>query len=75
MEGVFMLNPVSTTETSEGLFSVNGARMAGVKKFVYLAVHNYDKAVHLPHFGFKLPVEAAIKYSVMAYTFLRPNNF
>ena len=29
-EGVFLLNPVSATETHEGLMAVNGARMAGV---------------------------------------------
>ncbi|PRY10162.1 uncharacterized protein YbjT (DUF2867 family) [Pontibacter ummariensis] len=75
IDGVFMLNPVSTTETSEGLFAVNGARLAGVKHFVYMSVHNYKKALHLPHFGSKLAVEAAIKDAGMAYTFLRPNNF
>jgi uncharacterized protein YbjT (DUF2867 family) len=75
MDGVFMVNPVSTTETCEGLFAVNGAHMAGVKRFVYMTIHDYDKAIHLPHFGSKLAIEAAIKASGMAYTFLRPNNF
>lgn len=75
MDGVFMLNPVSITETSEGLFAVNGARMAGVKRFVYMSVHDFEKAIYLPHFGSKLAIEAAIKTSGMAYTLLRPNNF
>ncbi|MBC5773036.1 NmrA family NAD(P)-binding protein [Pontibacter sp. KCTC 32443] len=75
IEGVFMVNPVSTTETSEGLFAVNGARMAHVKRFVYMSVHDYEKAVYLPHFGAKLPIEEAIKASGMEYTLLRPNNF
>lgn len=75
MDAVFMLNPVSTSETSEGLFAVNGARLAGVKRFVYMAVQDYEKAVYLPHFGSKMAVEAAIRSSGMAYTFLRPNNF
>ena len=75
MDGVFMVNPVSTTETSEGLFAVNGARLAGVKRIVYMSVHDYDKALHLPHFGAKLPIEEAIKASGISYTFLRPNNF
>ncbi|GAB3202430.1 uncharacterized protein YbjT (DUF2867 family) [Pontibacter aydingkolensis] len=75
MDGVFMANPVSTTETSEGLFAVNGARLAGVKRIVYMSVHDYDKALHLPHFGSKLPIEEAIKASGISYTFLRPNNF
>lgn len=75
MDGVFMVNPVSLTETSEGLFAVNGARMAGVKKFVYMSVQSLDKAVHLPHFGSKVPVEEALKASGMTYTILRPNSF
>ncbi len=29
IDRVFMVNPVGYTETSEGLFAVNGARMAG----------------------------------------------
>ncbi|MBC5991980.1 SDR family oxidoreductase [Pontibacter cellulosilyticus] len=75
MDAVFMANPVSTTETSEGLFAVNGARLAGLKKIVYMSIHDYDKALHLPHFGSKLSIEEAIKQSGIPYTFLRPNNF
>lgn len=72
---VFLLNPVSKSETSEGLFSVNNARMAGMERIVYLSVHNVDRALHLPHFGSKIPVEMAIKASGIPYTILRPNNF
>ncbi len=75
MDGVFLLNAVSATECYEGLMAVNGARMAGVKKVVYLSVQDVDKAPHLPHFGAKLPVEAALKASGLAFTILRPNNF
>lgn len=75
VDGVFMLNPVSTTETHEGLMAVNGLRMAGVKRLVYMSVHNVDQAPHLPHFGAKLPIETAIKASGIPYTILRPNNF
>jgi uncharacterized protein YbjT (DUF2867 family) len=49
--------------------------MAGVKKVVYLSVHRVDEAPHLPHFGAKLPVEAALKASGIPFTILRPNNF
>jgi uncharacterized protein YbjT (DUF2867 family) len=55
--------------------AVNGARMAGVKKVVYLSIHEVDKAPHLPHFGAKLPIEAALKASAIPFTILRPNNF
>ena len=74
-DGVFLLNAVSATECHEGLMAVNGARMAGVKKVVYLSVHDVDKAPHLPHFGAKLPVEAALRASALPFTILRPNNF
>ena len=74
-EAVFLLNAVSATECHEGLMAVNGARMAGVKKVVYLSVQDADKAVHLPHFGAKVPVEAALKASGVPFTILRPNNF
>lgn len=75
VDGVFMLNAVSLTETHEGLMALNGASMSGVKHFVYMSVHNLDQAPHLPHFGSKLPIESALKSSGMRYTILRPNNF
>ncbi|MBK5186655.1 MAG: NmrA family NAD(P)-binding protein [Gemmatimonadaceae bacterium] len=75
MDAVFLLNPVSTTETFEGIIGVNGARTAGVKRIVYLSVHDLDRAPHLPHFGGKIGVEAAVMKSGMEYTILRPNNF
>jgi len=75
MDGVFLLNAVSATECHEGLMAVNGARLAGVKKVVYMSVQDVHKAPHLPHFGAKLPVEAALKASGLPFTILRPNNF
>jgi len=75
MDGVFLLNAVSTTETHEGLMAVNGATLAGVAKLVYMSVHHVDRAPHLPHFGSKIGVEAAIRASGIPATILRPNNF
>ncbi|MFO0722368.1 MAG: NmrA family NAD(P)-binding protein [Myxococcota bacterium] len=75
VENVFLLNAVSTTELHEGLSAVWGARHAGVKKMVYLSVHNADQAWHVPHFGAKVVVENALKSSGMTWTILRPNNF
>jgi uncharacterized protein YbjT (DUF2867 family) len=75
MDGVFLLNAVSASECHEGLMAVNGARLAGVKKLVYMSVQDADKAPHLPHFGAKLPIETAIKASGIPFTILRPNNF
>lgn len=74
-DAVFMLNPVSDTETHQGLMGVNGARLARVPRMVYMSVHDVEGALHLPHFGAKLPVELALKASGMQFTILRPNNF
>lgn len=75
VDGVFMLVAVSTTETHEGLMAVNGMRMAGVKRIAYMSVHNLEQALHLPHFGSKLPIETVLKTSGIPCTILRPNNF
>jgi uncharacterized protein YbjT (DUF2867 family) len=75
VDGVFMLNPVGPTETHEGLMAVNGAMLAGVKRFVYMSVQGLESAPYLPHFGSKIPVEFALSKSGIPYTILRPNNF
>lgn len=75
VEGVFLLNALGTTESHAGLMAVNGARIAGVGRLVYLSVHQVEQAPHLPHFGSKLAIEAAIRASEIPYTILRPNNF
>jgi uncharacterized protein YbjT (DUF2867 family) len=74
-DGVFLINTVTPSEAAEGLLAVNGLREAGVRRVVYLSVQDADRAVHLPHFGSKVPVEMAIQKSGMAFTILRPNNF
>ena len=75
VDGVFMLLAVSATETHEGLMALNGMRMADLKCIVYMSVHHLDQALHLPHFGSKLPIETVLKNSGIPYTILRPNNF
>jgi uncharacterized protein YbjT (DUF2867 family) len=74
-EGVFLLNPVAKTEAYEGLMGVAGMRLAGVKRVVYLSVHDLEGASYLPHFGSKVGVEHAVRTSGIPYTILRPNNF
>lgn len=75
VDAVFLLSPVSQTETSESLMAITGMRLARVKRIVYLSVHDVDKAAWLPHFGSKIGVEAALKVSGIPFTILRPNNF
>lgn len=75
MDGVFLLNPVSVTESHEGLMAVNGARLAGVKRVVYMSVQGAEDEAYLPHFGSKVGVEAGLKTSPFEWTILRPNNF
>lgn len=75
VDALFLLNALGPAECTEGMLALNGARLAGVKKIVYLSVHHLDRAVYLPHFGGKLPIELAIKASGIPYTILRPNNF
>ena len=75
MDGVFLLNPVGPSEGHEGLMAVNGIRLGGVKRVVYLSVQGADDAAYLPHFGSKVGVEAGLKSSGVEWTILRPNNF
>jgi uncharacterized protein YbjT (DUF2867 family) len=75
IDSVFLLNPVSQTETSEALMAITAMRDAGVRRVVYLSVHHVDQAPWLPHFGSKVGIEAALKKSGMGWTILRPNNF
>lgn len=75
VDSVFMLFGLSTSETHQGLMAVNGLMMAGVKRVVYMSVHNLEQAMYLPHFGSKYPIEAVLKTSGIPFTILRPNNF
>lgn len=74
-DAVFLLNAVSATETHEALMAVNGIRAGGAGRVVYLSVQDPERAPHLPHYGSKLGVEAALQASGLPTTILRPNNF
>jgi len=75
IDTVFLITPLSPRETELGLAAVEAAQRAGVRKLVYLTVHRLDQAAHIPHFGSKLPIVAAIRASKLAYTLIEPNNF
>ncbi len=73
--GVFLLNALVENETAQGLAAVGAAKAAGVKRIVYMSVAQADRAMNIPHFATKVPVEKAIQASGMSWTILRPNNF
>jgi uncharacterized protein YbjT (DUF2867 family) len=77
-EGVgrlFLITPLDRDETAQGIDAVDAALAAGVRRIVYLSVHHADKALTIPHFVSKLPIEGVIQASGVEYTILRPNNF
>jgi len=75
VDGVFLLNAVSQTESQEALLAITAMRGTGVKHLVYMSVHAADVAPWLPHFGAKVGIEAAVKACGLPYTILRPDNF
>jgi uncharacterized protein YbjT (DUF2867 family) len=75
VDGVFLLNAVSQTESQEALLAITAMRGTGVKHLVYMSVHAADSAPWLPHFGAKVGIEAAVKACGLPYTILRPDNF
>jgi uncharacterized protein YbjT (DUF2867 family) len=75
MDAMFFLNGLSVTETHEGITAVNAAMLEGVRRIVYMSVQGVDAAPHLPHFGSKIGIEAAVRKSGIPWTILRPNSF
>jgi uncharacterized protein YbjT (DUF2867 family) len=72
---LFLITPLDRDETAQGIDAVDAAVVAGVRRIVYLSVHQADRALTIPHFVSKLPVEGVIRASGVEYTILRPNNF
>ena len=72
---LFLITPLDRDETAQGIDAVDAAVAAGVRRIVYLSVHQADKALTIPHFVSKLPIEGVIRASGVEYTILRPNNF
>jgi uncharacterized protein YbjT (DUF2867 family) len=72
---LFLITPLVRDETAQGIDAVDAAVAAGIRRIVYLSVHQADKALGIPHFVCKLPIEGVIRASGVEYTILRPNNF
>jgi len=54
---LFLITPLARDETAQGIDAVDAAIAAGIRHIVYLRVHQTDKALSIPHFVSKLPVE------------------
>ncbi len=74
-DALFLITPLDRDEVVQGIDAVDAAVAAGVRRIVYLSVHHADKALTIPHFVSKLPVEGVIRASGVEHTILRPNNF
>lgn len=72
---LFLITPLDRDETAQGIDAVDSAVAAGIRRIVYLSVHQADKALTIPHFVSKLPIEGVIRASGVEHTILRPNNF
>lgn len=75
IDRAFLMTPLSETETEEGLNGLEAAAEAGVKRIVYMSVHQLENFKDSPHFSGKIPIENRIKSSGVEYTLIRPNNF
>jgi uncharacterized protein YbjT (DUF2867 family) len=66
---------LTPSEAVEGLRAVRLAREAGVRRIVFMSIHNVEKVPEAPHFSAKIAIEHAIRESGLPWTFIRPNNF
>lgn len=75
VDRVFLITPLSETETQEGLNAIHAAEQAKVKRIVLLSVHDVEQGAHIPHFRSKIEMEAAIRKAGIPFSILMPNNF
>ena len=75
IDRVFLVTPLSSTETVEGLAVVAAANRAAVRHLVYLSVLHVEQAPHIPHFKSKMKIQKALRDSGMAFTVIMANNF
>jgi uncharacterized protein YbjT (DUF2867 family) len=75
VQQVFLALTGTPTESYETTVAVNNAVAAGVRRIVYLSVHDLDRAPQVPHNSAKLAVESLLEHSDVEACFLRVNNF
>jgi len=74
-DAVFLLTALSRTELEEGTSVIEAMKKNGVKRVVFLSIHNVHSAPHVPHFQTKIQLEKKIKDAGFTYTILEANNF
>jgi uncharacterized protein YbjT (DUF2867 family) len=74
IDRVFLVTPLSPTETEEGLAVVAATKRACVRHLVFLSVHGMEWAPHIYHFRSKLEIQKALRDSRIAFTLIMANN-
>lgn len=75
VDRLVLITPLSPDEAREGRNAVAAARAAGVRRLVYLSIHQVEKCPEAPHFASKIEIQKAIEASGIAWTLVMPNNF
>lgn len=75
VERAFLLTNSSEHVQAQQIAFVDAAKQSGVKHIVYLSQFEADRTSPVRFLRYHAVVEAALKSSGMAYTFLRPNLF
>ncbi len=74
IDRVFLVTPLSPSETEEGVAVVAAASRAGVRHLVYLTIYHAERAPQIPHFKSKMEIQKALRASRMAFTLIMANN-
>ena len=75
VDSVVLITGLSPDEAAEGLAVVEATKKAGVKRLVFLSVHDVEKCPEAPHFRSKIEIQKAIEASGLRWTTVMPNNF
>jgi uncharacterized protein YbjT (DUF2867 family) len=75
VDQVGLITPLHPEEAQLGRNAVDAARKAGVKRIVYLSIHDVEKCPEAPHFRSKIEIQKAIEKAGMSHVFVMPNNF
>lgn len=75
IDTLFLLNAVAADELTQALLTLDLAREAGIKRFVYFSVLNSALFEDVPHFAGKNLAERVIDTQGFAATVLRPAYF